>query len=110
MNRVFLRIYANCDHADQATQLAEAIERALVLFEPVVAAPPKQYWKIPELFEFTYRLSSATSDILSELVSDTQDAWKISGRGDDRSAIWNRAADRSFLIPPTRWAEIAVLG
>ena len=53
---MFLRIYANC-RDDEAAALASAIEVALGLFEPTPAATPRQYWKLPELFEFKYRLS-----------------------------------------------------
>ena len=86
--------------------MARAIESALVLFEPTPAAKPKAYWKMPELFEFTYRLSSETRNIWDELVSEPSGGWKVFGDSDDRSAVWNRGNDGVFLVPAVRWAEL----
>jgi hypothetical protein len=83
---MFLRIYANC-RDDEAAAIASAIEVALVLFEPTPAARPMQYWKMPELFEFTYRLSSQTRNIWDELVAQSSGGWKVFGDAEDRSAV-----------------------
>ena len=103
---MFLRIYANC-RDDEAAAIASAIEVALVLFEPTPAARPRQYWKMPELFEFTYRLSSQTRNIWDELVAQASGGWKVVEDAEDRSAVWNRGGDRVFLAPAVRWAELA---
>lgn len=103
---MFLRIYANC-RDDEAVAMARAIEAALVLFEPTPAARPMQYWKMPELFEFTYRLSSQTRNIWDELVAQSSGGWTVFGGAEDRSAVWNRGDDRVFLVTAVRWAELA---
>ena len=103
---MFLRIYVNC-RDDEAAAMASAIESALVLFEPTPAARPRPYWKMPELFEFTYRLSSQTRNIWDELVSEPAGSWKVFEDSEDRSAVWNRSDDRVFLVPAVRWAELA---
>ena len=86
--------------------MAAAIEVALVLFELTPAAVPRQYWKMPELFEFTYRLSSQTRNIWDELVALPSGGWEVFGDSEDRSAVWNRGDDRVFLAPAVRWAEL----
>jgi len=103
---MFLRIYADCI-SDEAPSLALAIESALIHYEPRPAAAPKEYWKIPELFEFTYRLSSPTRDIWDELVSQRAGGWHIVDDSEDRSAVWNRGPNHVFLAPAVRWAELA---
>jgi hypothetical protein len=103
---MFLRIYANCND-DEVSSLAASIEMALIHYELRPAAAPKQYWKMPELFEFTYRLSSATRDIWDELVTQRPGGWHVASDSDDRSAVWNRGADHVFLMPAVRWAELA---
>jgi hypothetical protein len=102
----FLRIYANTS-ADEAQALAGTIETALLLSGPVVAASPRPYWKMPELFEFTYRLSSPTRDVWSELLAQGRGGWTIVEDGDKRPAVWNRAHDRLLLVPAVQWAELA---
>lgn len=86
--------------------MASAIEVALVLFDPTSAATPRQSWKLPELFEFTYRLSSQTRNVWDELVAQPSGGWEITGDSEDRSAVWNRGDDRVFLVPAVRWAEL----
>jgi hypothetical protein len=102
---MFLRIYANC-RDDEAAAMASAIEVALVPFELTQAAVPRQYWKMPELFEFTYRLSSQTRSIWDALVAQSPGGWEVFGDSEDRSAVWNRSDDRVFLAPAVRWAEL----
>jgi len=103
---MFLRIYADCvDH--EAAALARAIEAALVHYEPSLVATPKQYWKRPELFEFTYRLSSTCRDVWDEWVVQRPCGWHVVEDSQERSAVWNRGADHVFLVPAVRWAELA---
>ena len=106
---MFLRIYANC-RDDEAAAMASAIELALVLFEPTPTAKPRQYWKMPELFEFTYRVSSQTWDVWDELLAQPSGGLEIAGDSEDRSAVWNRGDDRVFLAPAVRWAELVDRG
>lgn len=108
MNRLFLRIYANAS-TDEASALAAVMEAALALYEPTAAASPRRYWKMPELFEFSYHLSSPTRDIWDELVSQHPEGWTVVEDGAECSAVWNRAVDRVLLAPAVRWAELATL-
>jgi hypothetical protein len=107
MNRAFLRIYADCRDDQEAAALAGSIGTALVLYDPIEASTPRPYWKMPELFEFTYRLSSPTRDILSELVLRHQAGWTMISEGIEYSAVWNRRQELIFLEPSVRWAELA---
>jgi len=107
MTRMFLRTYANAN-ADEARALTAAIEAALASYEPAAAASPRPYWKMPELFEFTYRLSSPTRDIWDDLVAKSSESWTVIEEGDGRSAVWNRVHDRLFLVPAVRWAELSM--
>ncbi len=88
---MFLRIYANCIE-DEVAPLADALESALVPYAPTPASMPRPYWKMPELFEFTYRLSSPTRNIWDELVAQRPEGWYVVDRSEERSAVWNRQA------------------
>lgn len=103
---MFLRIYADCLD-DEVAPLVDAIETALIHYAPTPASKPRPYWKMPELFEFTYRLSSPTQDIWDELVTQRPEGWSVVDDSEDRSAVWNRRADLIFLVSAVRWAELA---
>ena len=105
MNQVFIRVYADCKDDDEAAKLAQTLELTLSPYDPVATGAPTRYWKLPELFGFTYRLSSPARDIWEELISDA-DGWLQSADEQDRSAVWNRVGDRRFLISEARWAEL----
>ncbi|HSI50259.1 MAG TPA: hypothetical protein VLA61_18460 [Ideonella sp.] len=105
VNQAFLRIYADCQDGDEARRLAQALELVLSFYDPVATAAPARYWKIPELFGFTYRLSSSVRDIWADLLSDPDD-WRQAVDEHERSAVWNRLGDRRFLIAEARWAEL----
>jgi len=107
VNQAFVRIYADCSNDGEASRLARAFELALSFYDPVTTAAPARYWKLPELFGFTYRLSSPTRDIWAELVSDS-DGWLVMADEHDRLAVWSRVGDRRFLIAEAAWAEVRV--
>jgi hypothetical protein len=107
VNQAFVRIYADCQDGDEASRLAQALELALSLYNPIASAAPARYWKIPELFGFTYRLSSPVRDIWADLLSDSDD-WLQAVDEHERLAVWNRLGDRRFLIAETRWAELQI--
>lgn len=102
---MLLRIYANCVD-DEVAGLSGALESALIHYEPRPTATPKQYWKMPELFEFAYRLSCPNRDIWDELVVQRPSGWHVVDDSDERSAVWNRGADQVFLMPAVQWAEL----
>jgi hypothetical protein len=108
VNQAFVRVYADCKDDVEASTLARAFELALWLYEPVPTAAPARYCKLPELYGFTYQLSSPTRDIWSELVSET-DGWLLMVDEHERSAVWNRVADRKFLVAEAAWAEVQVI-
>ena len=100
-----LRQLSNC-RDDEAAAMASAIEVALVLFDLTPASQPRQYWKMPELSEFTYRLSSQTRNIWGELAAQPSVGQEVFGDSEDRCAVWNRGDDRVCLAPAVRWAEL----
>jgi len=102
---LFLRIFADCDSAEFAHGVADRLRLALSAFSPQDASQPQQYWKIHELFEFTFCLSPATEQSFQALISIAAGGWSHEGSDLDRSSIWNRKLDHVFLVPEVRWAE-----
>jgi hypothetical protein len=105
--RLFLRLFANCDDAASASLLAGRLMLALHAHEPSEHAEPRQYWKMRELFEFTYTLNPETEESFQAVIASTASGWHQVELGDDElSAIWNRANDHVFLVPEVSWANL----
>ena len=104
--RLFLRLFANCESTEVAANIAERLALALSWLGPGQASPPKPYWKLPHLYEFTYVLSAATRELFQEVVSRSPAGWEHSASGEERSSVWNRSADCALLIPEVSWAEV----
>ena len=106
--KLFIRTYATCENLEQAKEISREIQLALADFHPVRFSDPKPYWKVPELFEFSFNLSPATDDSFLEIIKFCEEGW-LHMKGDhDRSSVWNQADDFSFLAPSITWAELAL--
>ena len=106
---LFIRAYANCGSLEEAKEISDAIRLVLFQFDPVDFSEPKPYWKMPELFEFSFNLSPATETSFLEVIKSCGAGWLHLGNGKDRSSVWNRVEAYSFLTPSVAWAELVLI-
>jgi len=101
--RCVIRIFANCEDEAKAKDLAGRLLLALFQQSPVSLNSPKQYWKIPEYYEFTFLLSPAMEESYQEVIRSSSGGWHHSGSHGDWSSVWNREGDHVFLVPEVAW-------
>ena len=104
--RLFLRLYVNCESADDASSMDGRLMAQLSRFSPEPHAEPRRYWKMPEMFEFTYRLSPACATTVGEFVARSSGGWSHSTAGNESSSVWNRQSDHVLLVPEVAWAHL----
>jgi hypothetical protein len=105
--KFFLRVFADCESHEAAQALAARMLLALSSFSPIAAAAPKQYWKMPHLFEFTFTLFPATEASFQAVVSSFSGGWHhLESQGSEHSSVWNRKNDHAFLVPEVSWADL----
>jgi hypothetical protein len=104
-----LRLFAECADAADAANLLSALYSALSEFLPVSEKSPSRYWKMPELFEFSFTLNPKTWDTCQHVVARTATGWTHGGSDDDLWFIWNRHNNNCFLLSQVTWAEIQFL-
>lgn len=107
--QLFLRAFADCDSQDAALVISDRLLFALSKFSPESARPPRPYWKMPHLFEFTFLLSPANEASFQAIVLASSGGWHHVGVGDEPSSVWNRKSDHVFLVPEVSWAEIQLI-
>ena len=105
---LFMRVYGNCENQEQAKDISTGIRRALAKFQLSDRMASKPYWKVPELFEFTYDLTPATQSSFLDIVNLCGIGWLHMGDGLDRSSVWNRVEGTVFLTPAVSWAELSL--
>jgi hypothetical protein len=103
---LFLRLFADCESAEVASEIARRLHVALSQLNPEAFSPPKPYWKLPQLFEFTFTLVPPTEAQFQLLISSPPGGWSHSGSEAERSSVWNRAQDQVFLLPEVSWANV----
>jgi len=106
--KLFMRVYGNCENREQARDISAGIRQALAKFQLSDRMEPKPYWKIPELFGFTFDLTPATEASFLDIVNLCDAGWLHLGDGQDRSSIWNRTEGAVFLTPAVSWAELSL--
>lgn len=107
--KLFIRAYAICCNVEQAKTISNEIQQALIGFHAVHFSDPAPYWKMPELFEFSYNLSPAIEDSFLAIVKLCDEGWLHMRDDHDRSSVWNHAEGFSFLTPSIVWAELALI-
>jgi hypothetical protein len=103
---LFLRAFADCDGDSGADQLQRELCAALTNWASAKPMAASRYWKMPELFEFTFSLMPATIEVRDAIVDSVRGGWHISGDETDRSFVWNRSPGLFFLTPEVAWAEL----
>lgn len=104
--QLVLRLYADCDSNEVAGLIAGRLLTQLSRFSPESSAEPRRYWKMPQMFEFTYRLAPACAKTVADLVSCSSGGWSHSGGVEESSSVWNRQADHMWLVPEVAWAHL----
>jgi hypothetical protein len=102
---LMVRLFAECANEAAAHAVAADLLRTLSDFHPQSRHDPQRYWKMPELFEFTYTLQPPTPQSIAELLALAGGEWHQGGEEFDRSCVWNRRKGCTFLLPEVRWAE-----
>lgn len=103
---LFLRAFAECESEERAEQMQKKLCGALAAMVSARPATPKRYWKMPELFEFTFSLTPATVEIREQIIGSASGGWQHSGDERDMSSVWNRSPGFSFLAAEVTWAEL----
>jgi hypothetical protein len=102
---LLVRLFAECADEVAAQSVAADLLRALGGFRAQSRQEPQRYWKMPELFEFTFALRPPTPQALADLLAHGAGEWDRRGDEHDRSCVWNRSDGCTFLLPEVRWAE-----
>jgi hypothetical protein len=103
-----MRLFADCENSVTAQGISIRLTGALSSFSPKVFNESEPYWKMPELFEFTFTLTPTSESTFHSITANCNEGWLHMGGGTDRSSVWNRASGTVFLIPEVAWAEVAL--
>lgn len=103
---LFLRLFAECASAAQSVQQQEQLLRGLAPWQPQPESQPARYWKIPELFEYTFGLSPSSVQTLRNIQSLAPTGWTETESDGEYSLVWNRSNGNHFLIAELTWAEL----
>lgn len=106
--KLFMRMFATCENDEFAQEISASIADSLSTFSPKIFSAPKQYWKIPRLFEFTFTVSPATQDTFKTIIASCENGWLHMVSENDLSSVWNRSESEIFLVPVVEWAEVSL--
>jgi len=109
MSEIFIRIYAECDTADEAINLQNQIAAALNQYKPSFLGKPYKYWKIPEYFGFEITIPTTADEIFQSIIALANENWTHGEDQVNRSSVWNWHDNCHFLIPQARWAEVQII-
>jgi hypothetical protein len=104
--KLFLRTYTNCENNEFSYDISARLVLALSHLSPEAAITPKPYWKMPDLYEFSFVLSPPNEVSFQSVIAGSPDGWSHYVSGNQLSSVWNRKQDQIFLIPEVSWAEI----
>ena len=111
--RMLFRCFADARTQADANRIAAELAQALAYFRPELLEEPRQYWKIPEYFEFHQELHPGTRhayDAVLQAASVEWD-WMVLGETCDEecSAVWNAKRGETFLLTELRWVELILI-
>ena len=108
--KLHFRLFVECSDSHEASVLAARLSEMLSKFDFSLAKPPKQYWKIPELFEFKYGLAVATQESYDRILAcNSRDGWLHLGDNAEPCSVWNRTKGTKLLIESVTWAEVMLV-
>lgn len=108
--RLLLRLFANCPDDAAALPLGARIAAALPGLVMTQMSSPERYWKMPELFEFTFAVHPADRSTVDAIVALSPASWTHSGDEHEASSVWNRRDDAMLLLPEVAWVELILTG
>ncbi|WP_335736625.1 hypothetical protein [Rheinheimera muenzenbergensis] len=103
---LFLRLFATCNDDPTSEKLLERLSHEISVFSESIPLNQGRYWKIPELYEFTFHLVPARIDLFNEIIDVSSDGWVHRGNGSERSSVWNVADGEILFVPEVQWAEL----
>lgn len=106
---LLLRLFAPAAGPEDAATIGHRLLDALHDFSPATVQPPERYWKIPEWFEHTLRLSPASAAGFDRLLALAPAGWEPIIRDGECSAVWDAAPGTTFLLPEVTWAELLLI-
>lgn len=101
-----IRLFFHCGGDEEARQYLADICKTLSAFYPTSNELPKQYWKIPALYELYIQCGRADENAFQELIDFQPIGWTHGGDEYDRSSVWNWTDGHHFLDTKVAWAEI----
>lgn len=99
-----IHVFAEVSSECEADIIGSRFSDRLSSFGDTQVTGVKQYWKVPEYFEFSVELSAAR---LSE--NDCQKVADVLGHGwseTGSSLIWNPTSDAVLVDPSVKWAHL----
>lgn len=99
-----VRVFARCASDNAASRLEPELLQALSAFRATRHGAPKRYWKMQELYEFSF--AAAGIDKFADITALCSNGWTDAGDDDDPSWVWNVEPGATFLHAEAVWAEV----
>ncbi len=103
---LLLRIFAPAPDAAAAGQTGRRLLDVLAVFSPAPVESPRQYWKVPEWYEHTLRLSPGNELGFDAVLELGAGGWSHVVRDGECSAVWNPVPGSRFPLAEATWAEV----
>ncbi|MDP5138700.1 hypothetical protein ORJ04_22385 [Rheinheimera baltica] len=103
---LFLRLFATCNDDSASEKLLERLSHEISVIAESTPLNLGRYWKIPEMYEFTFHLVPANIDLFNEIVNVSSDGWVHMGSGSELSSVWNIADGKRLFVREVQWAEL----
>ncbi len=103
-SHVMVRVMAHCASEEEAWRLDQDLLQALAAFDATRHGAPQRYWKMPELYEFSFAVAGVQR--LPAITALCGRAWTEAGDETDPSWVWNAVPGVAFLHPGVVWAEV----
>ena len=99
-----MHVFAEVSSKEAALAVGVSIVEKLTTFGAVTVCDPKQYWKIPEYYEFFVEVQNEmlVDNDKAELANSVGLGWADAGS----SLIWNFSEDAQFADDKVRWANL----
>lgn len=104
-----LRLFVECSDLHKAHYIAVRLSGLVSRFHLRSANEPRIYWKIPELFEFTYQMPSATREDYDTILSCGGNGWLHMDDSIEPCAVWNRSEGTMLFMDAVAWAEASLV-
>ena len=95
---LFLRVFAECGSEEYTEHLQRELCVALTAWVSAKPSTARRYWKMPELFEFTFSLIPATVEARDQIIGSASDGWHHTGDELDRSSVCLESVAGGFLL------------